>query len=195
MTGPQPEQEDDRRLTGATFERLITARNAEYFRYGQAHVVKCGVNAVRTKREWLVIPSYPDFEGVTSGGRQFVFDAKVCSQSSFALDKYRNETRGARARQLRHMLHRSRFAVPAFFLLHWNPRQLTTRRLPAATYAFPVSGQLEFWQQFAAGAVRSLSRQDCTELAVPVAWTCAGRSGTPRPDYLTAIQPWLIQPA
>lgn len=177
------------KMTGASFERVISERNEEYRKYGMAEVSKCGVHAIRSKDGWQVIPSFPDYEGVVKPGLQFVFDAKVCTQASFDLSKYREETRGPRARQIRHMFRRSRYGVPSFFLIHWNGRDLKSKSYPAQTFVLPVSGDIVLWERFMAAEQKSLTREDCEEFGIRVQWNSIGRGRKVRPDYLTAIRP------
>lgn len=177
-------------LKGKDLESLVVEQAAEYRKQKLAHVTRSGVQAVRMKDDWQVIQSLPDFEGVTVGGRQFLFDCKVCSQASFDLSKYRTETRGARARQLRHMFDRAEFGVPCFFLLHWNYRSGKTFAAPAQTFAFPVGLHVQFWQEFLSGRVRSISRGDCVQWGAKVAWVVPPRGRKARPDFLAAIKGW-----
>ncbi len=131
-------------LTGSELEKLVVERGLEYRKAKQAHISRCGVQAVRTKDEW-------HFEGVDWVGHQFIFDCKVCSQASFDLSKYRSDVKGARSRQLKHMLERAEFGVRCCFLLHWNERAGKTFKLLSETFAFPISGRMEFWQAFERG--------------------------------------------
>lgn len=176
------------RLTGGKFEALVKERCVQLQTLGLAHITRYGVQAVRSSDVWHVIPSLPDYEGVTRNGRQVIFDCKVCSQSSFALKEYRMETNGSRSRQLKHMLDRSRFAVRCFFLIHWNERQLTNRRFPAETFAFPIGNSHRFWDAFLAGEVKAIRRQDCETYGHRIPWTLATSSDRkPRPDVLAAV--------
>jgi penicillin-binding protein-related factor A (putative recombinase) len=175
-------------LTGARFEAIVKERCVQLHSRGLFHCGRYGVQAVRTGDAWQVMQSLPDFEGVTRDGRQAIFDAKVCSQSSFALDKYRMETKGSRSRQLKHMLDRSLFGVRCFFLIHWNERRLTTRTEPAVTYAFPVQQGHPFWESFLAGEIKSIRRSDCETYGHKIAWNHAtSRDSKQRPDVLAAV--------
>ena len=180
-------------LKGKELEVLVKERAVEYLAMQLADITSCGVQAVPIgtdpdgKLKWQVIKSLPDFEGVTSFAVQFVFDCKVCSQASFNLAKYREETRGERSRQLKHMLKRSRFQVPCFFLLHWNSRVLTTFCEPAETFLFPIDVNMEFWQSFDRGEKRSITREDCRTYGVECKWSIYGNGRKPRPDLLPAV--------
>jgi penicillin-binding protein-related factor A (putative recombinase) len=175
-------------LTGAKFEAIVKERCVQLKNLRLADIGRYGVQAVRTGDAWQVMQSLPDFEGVTREGRQAIFDAKVCSQSSFALDKYRPDTKGSRSRQLRHMLDRSEFGVRCFFLIHWNERQLTTRKEPAITYAFPVELWHPFWRSFLAGEIKSIKRTDCETFGHAIAWNHVSSTDRKlRPDILAAV--------
>jgi len=175
-------------MKGSAFEKLIVERNAEYKSQKLACIGRYGVQAARMKDDWIIMSSLPDFEGTLQGGRQIIFDAKVCSQASMPLDQYRWETRAARARQLRHMYERSAFGAVCFFLIHWPARQLKTKSEPAITFRFPVSVYSAFWLSFEAGEVRTLSRNDCENHGVVVSWNAFGRGTKPRPDFLESIE-------
>lgn len=176
------------RFTGAKFEALVKERCVQLQMLGLAHITRYGVQAVRSSDAWMVIQSLPDFEGVTRDGRQTIFDTKVCSQSSFSLDKYRMETKGSRARQLKHMLERSQFGVRCFFLIHWNERVLTTRTEPPMTYAFPVAMNHRFWDSFLAGEVKAIRRADCEAYGHRIEWNVATSNDRKRrPDALAAV--------
>lgn len=176
------------KLTGTALEKLVVQMAGYYKRDGSAHISRAGVQAVRNKDEWVVIPSLPDFEGVFAPrGNQIIFDCKVCSQASFDLSKYRSDTKGSRSRQLRHMLERSQFGSVCFFLIHWNPRSGKTFHQPAETFAFPVHAGMLFWQCFERGEVRSLTREDSKEYGWPVKWGTVSGGRTLRPLFLEAI--------
>lgn len=175
-------------LSGSRFEAIVKERCVQLFTRRLASIGRYGVQAVQTGDRWQILQSLPDFEGVTRDGRQAIFDAKICSQSSFALDKYRLETRGPRARQLKHMLERSEFSVRCFFLIHWNKREGSTFKHPAITYAFPVEMWHPFWRSFLAGEVKSIKRSDCETYAHAIAWNhISATDRTLRPDILSAV--------
>lgn len=173
-------------LKGKEFQDIVKQRGLEYSRFQLAHMVEYGVQCVRTDDKVLEISSLPDFDGVTAGGRQFVFDCKVCSQASFDLSPYRQDTRAPKARQLKHLRTRAAYNVPAFFLIHWNARSLATMSEPAETYVFPVC-QNEFWEQFDAAEVRSIKRRDCERFGVRVEWNIIGQARTYRPDFFVPV--------
>lgn len=174
-------------LKGKDLERLVVELSSEYKRRKLAHITRCGVQAVRMKEDWQVIQSLPDFEGLLRDGRQLIFDCKVCSQASFDLTKYRSETKGARARQLRHLLERSEFGAICFFLLHWNARSGKTFSEVPVTYIFPVTEGSDFWESFRSGEVRSINRKDCASLGHKVRWQSSERGRKERPDFVATI--------
>lgn len=174
-------------MTGKEFETIVKERSVEYKSASIAHISACGVQAARAKDEWMILQSLPDFEGVTSQGRQFIFDCKVSSQASFDLSKYRGETHGSKARQLKHMLERSKYGVPCFFFIHWNSREGKTFKEVAETFVFPVCYKVEFWQSFFAGETKSINRKDCEEFGERCAWSIYGQGRKPRPDVLPIV--------
>lgn len=175
-------------MTGKQFEAVIVERNREYEAAGIASIGRYGVQATRNKQEWVILSSLPDFEGSLSNGRHVIFDAKVCSQASFPLDKYRVETQGSRSRQLRHMYRRAKFGATCFFLIHWSQRTLKRCTIQAITYRFPVHLDHPFWLAFNAGETKSLNREDCENYGTEIHWNClSARGKKPRPDFLQGL--------
>lgn len=168
-------------MNGKDFEKLVQQQMDREEARGLATMSRYGTHAVLVEGKWTPIHSLPDFEGVLMGGRQFVFDAKVCS-SRASLDL--NDEK-LKKRQLKHLLTRARFGAIAFLLIHFPERALKTKTVPALTVAFPVSGLMSFWQRVDAGEIKSLGREDALELGFEVAWT-NGR-GNPKPDLLPVI--------
>lgn len=186
MTGLRPAEQ--RKLTGTEFEQIVDSRCKKYHENREAHVKRYGVQAVRNKEEWKIIQSKPDFEGVIFGGYQFVFDCKVVSGASFSLDKYRDDVKAARHRQLNHMFDRSQYGVKCFFLIHWNARKLATKAEPAITWAFPVHPRMPFWIDFLSGEARSITRRHCEKFGRHIPWTLYGeRDRIMQPDVLAAL--------
>ncbi len=139
---------------------------------------------------WRPHQSLPDFEGVLKPrAQQFVFDAKVCNQASFPLD---SESK-SQSRQLRHMLTRAEFGAVCFYLIHFPERVLSKSIDPEQTWAFPISASHPFWQAFDRGESKRITRADCEEYAVLVAWNCLPGGRTPRPDILSAIYELIAQ--
>jgi penicillin-binding protein-related factor A (putative recombinase) len=180
-------------LTGKEFEKLVVEQAAIYEEKGIACIGRYGVQANMAPKkipdggrqfETVMIQSLPDFEGIRMGGSHITFDAKVCSAASFAWAKYRSETRGARSRQLRHMLKRSRFGADCYFLIHWNERVLKAKTIPAATYAFPVDYRMEYWDKVESMEVKSLTQEDCQSLGRLVEWNKTDRGTKFRPLFL-----------
>ena len=176
------------KLGAKEFEALILERFAREERQGVLTGGRYGVSVVpipgkkRGQPEWTPISSLPDFEGVFLGGQQFVVEAKVTSGASFAIhdDKFK-------ARQLRHLLRRSRFGVVSALVIHFNQRVLKTRTDEAATWLFPVSDRLACWQEQEGGDWKTLTRDDCAVYGVPVEWNRSKRETKDRPDLHAAM--------
>ena len=177
------------KLDGKQLEAAIVAVNGIYRANGYASIGRYGVQAVGRPHDWTIMQSLPDFEGdimpgVSHGvGGHVIFDAKSCSQSSFGLSKYRDETKGSKRRQLNHMLDRSQYGATCFFLIHWNERMLKTKSDPPSTWKFPVAANW-FWNDFLDGGVRSITRDACEEYGTQVEWRTQPGGRTLRPDYL-----------
>jgi hypothetical protein len=140
---------------------------------------------------WLPVPSLPDFEGVRSSGRQFIIEAKVCSQPSFRIQNDK-----IKQKQLRHMLKRSRFNADCYVLIHFNARLGATFYEPAFTVAMPIldgaGGWAAGWAQFAECKEKDtefpgLTRQLAQELGIPVKWHIPPRANKLRPDLLGLV--------
>lgn len=174
-------------MKGSDFEKLCLDQMKWEERRGTATANRYGVQGTRIDGVWQPIHSLPDFEGVLSDGWQFMFDSKVCQQSSFSLSKFRPGTKEAKARQLTHMLNRADFNVGCFFLIYWPKRILKTRIDPEQTWAFPIHREHPFWIEFLNDETSSISRDDCEQYGVPVQWEIKPRCRTSRPDILPAI--------
>lgn len=189
------EQSPSTSLTGKEFEDLVVYRLTQIRELGFGSFCRPGVHAIPQQRfddgtvRARLIASLPDFQGVfDQPQREAVFDAKVCSKPSFDLDKYRSETKGARARQLRFMYERSQFGSLCFFLIHWNERKLKTKQDPAMTYAFPVIADHPFWRMFEIGEERNITRAQCEEYGVECTWSTIGREKTAKPDLAALLK-------
>lgn len=174
-------------LTGKDFQAICKDRGVEYRQIGIAMINECGVQGTFRDDKWMPIQSYPDFEGVSVSGHQFIFDCKVCSSASFALSSYRQDTRAAKYRQLKHMRDRAKFNVGCFFLIHWNARVMKTRSEPPETFVFPIEDN-GFWEEYDAARCLSITREDCDRWGVAVPWNILGRARTYRPDFWPAVQ-------
>jgi penicillin-binding protein-related factor A (putative recombinase) len=165
------------------FEDVCLVRMQAEEKRGNATMSRCGVQVSMVNGELVRIPSFPDFEGVLPGGRQFVFDCKCCNASKLQIDDYKFKDR-----QLRHMLKRAKFGAICFVLIHWTERQLVTRTDPTVTWAFPVDPAHPFWQAVDRGEIKSITREDCEEHGALVVWNTFPREHKPRPDVLAAIK-------
>lgn len=126
----------------------------------------------------MAIQSLPDFEGaIAPDGRQFIIEAKVCSQSAFAMEK-----KTIKPRQVKHMLDRAKRGVPCFLIIHFNERKLVRTHEPAETRAIRINPLDDRWQRFVdayAEAKRtkspvvpqgSISREIACRMSVKVNW-------------------------
>lgn len=174
--------------SGKNFEKILMERMNDEEDACLATMGRYGVQASHTANGLIAMRSLPDFEGVISGGHQFIFDAKVASGPSFDLGPYRDSTKGAKARQLRHMLLRSGFGVICGFVIHWNSRPHMKVPEDAKTYWVLIDGKMRFWQSFLRGEQKSISRSDCDDIGYRVSWTLRKGQRKPRPDLLSAIK-------
>ena len=170
------------KLSGKEFEDIVMERLRKLHKSHVAHITRYGTIASRMKGAdgkmvTMAKPSLPDFEGLYQG-RQMIFDAKVCSQLRFDLNKFSPYTKGPRRRQLTHMYDRSEYGAACFFLLHWN----ATSKGGAETWAVPVHRHHSFWSLFERGELYSIRRDSIRLLGVPVRWNKDKREKTLRPD-------------
>lgn len=153
------------------------------------HLSRYGVMTIMKDGKWLPVPSLPDLEGVFEGGRQFIIEAKVCSQASFPMEK-----KTIKPRQVAHMLSRSAAGVPCWVIVHFCERKLKTSSQPGETIALRVHPDDVRWQRFVdayADARRSgnpvegqgsISRDEAARIGVKVNWTCPKGSRKFLPD-------------
>lgn len=176
-------------LTGKAFEHLVKKALDEHGRRRAIHAGRYGVQVqgirdVGGKLEWRPVPSLPDFEGVVAGGRQFVFDAKVCSQASLSLHADHAPTK-----QLRHLLARGRMGAVSFLLVHWNARELKTKSEPPQTFVVPVAPHLELWRELETAQRRTLNRLDCQLRGHEITWGTIGLGRTALPRVVE----WILE--
>lgn len=146
-------------------------------RYGVTLSVQNGVT--------MGIQSKPDFEGVVATGRQFVFEAKVCSGASFAMHKDK-----LKPRQVSHMLTRSRFNVTCFLVIHWNARELVRSKIGAVTVAIPVSDADPRWQRFI--DAYALAKRQSKEQGKPVPVESQGSITLEESIRIGKVIPWVV---
>lgn len=173
--------------SGKAFEKIIIERMHDEEDNGNACMSRYGVQASYTDSGLIAMQSLPDFEGITKAGRQFIFDAKVASGPSFDLGPYRDSTKGAKARQLRHMILRANFNCICSFLIHWNSRPDLRIPDPAMTYWIHIDGRTRFWQSVLRGETKSIKRKDCEDIGFLVKWTLKKGQRKLRPDVLSTI--------
>jgi len=159
-------------------------------RAGTATAGRYGVMASLLDGKWQPRASLPDIEGILAGGRQFIFDCKVCSQSSQRIDQ--DAWGSMRGRQISHMLDRSDLGAICFLLVHFNPRELKTRTDPEETFAVQVHRKVDLWSEFGTQQRKSISREWCRiylPVSCRVAWELpSSRAKIPRPILLPAIR-------
>jgi len=141
----------------------------------------------------MQVPSLPDFEGVTQGGKQFIMEAKVCTQPSFRVRKAQ-----IKHKQVRHMLTRSEFGVPCWVVIHFNERVGTAFYDPPFTVAIPVkrevAGGWPVWEQFATVKKKDLNkeftpitRELALKLGTRIHWATPNRCRNAYPDLESLI--------
>jgi penicillin-binding protein-related factor A (putative recombinase) len=180
-------------MTGREFEALITFRaqrleDQKILMLGRYGVTARMINNPETgKGEWVVIPSLPDFEGCVFGtGRQIIIEAKVCSQSSYAIAA--NDQK--HPKQIEHMLNRAEFGALCFLMIHYNARELKTKSEPAETFAVPVLDN-HFWREYQNGERRTLNRSEAEMHGIRIPWDTHSQRATkltPNLSYLLPIQ-------
>lgn len=177
-------------LTGKAFEQLVKRALDEHVKHRRIHAGRYGVQVQAStdqangNLEWRPVPSLPDFEGVVFGGRQFVFDAKVCSQASLPLNSDHAPTK-----QLRHLLARGRMGAVSFLLVHWNARELKTKSEPPQTFVVPVAPHLELWRELETAQRRTLNRLDCQLRGHEITWGTIGLGRTALP----LVVEWILE--
>ena len=179
------------KLSGKEFEEALILEAGRLETQKLMTMGRYGTMVVMVDGKWLPVPSYPDFEGVLPGGRQFIIEAKVCSQPSFRIqsDKLKHK-------QVRHLLERAEFGVICLLLLHFTGRVGKTFEDKPMTLAIPVTparlGGWEVWEQYAACKDKKkefpcLSRELAQSIGKPVRWHTPPRCATVRPDLLPVI--------
>lgn len=141
--------------------------------------------------DWVAKQSMPDFEGVFgTHGRQFIAEAKVCAGSSVPIHVERKQKGdGIKVSQKEHLLHRAEFRAVSMVWIHWPERVLKTRTDPMATFAFPVIATHPFWVAHAAGDKLRITRDDCHDWGVEIAWNKPSeRAQDESPDLMPAIE-------
>lgn len=183
-------------LKGIEFERLLSDSAARNERNGILTMDHYGVTMSVQNGVAMGIQSKPDFEGVMIGGRQFIFEAKVCSGSSFPMTKDK-----IKPRQVSHLLTRSKFAVPCFLVIHWNARELKRSKVEAVTVAIPVNEADPRWQRFIDAHAKarrdktpvdpqgSISREESLAMGYVIPWIVPKGCRKAMPDLLSFLRP------
>lgn len=174
-------------LKGKTLEQLILTDGSWSYQRKLYHLnrygVQCSLVGPKGNQTTIAIPSLPDFEGTfPSQGRQFCFDAKVTSSSSWKMS-----SKSFTDRQLPHLLNRADMGGITGILLHFNPRKLKKKSVPPATFLVPVHRHHPIWGEFYSHQMRYLSRVYCEEYGVPVRWWKPSGCRKIRPHILEAV--------
>jgi len=183
-------------LKAKEFEELIMDAADREQRAGRMTMGRYGTQASVFNGKTIMLQSLPDFEGVLATGRQFIIEAKTCSQASFPLTPS-----SIKPRQVSHMLERARFGVPCFVLIHFNMRVVRPHPQPGVTVALRVDDSNPRWQAFideAAAAKRekrnmrdqgSISRDLAQDIGQRVRWHIPKGCRKALPDLMSMILP------
>lgn len=179
---------------GRDFEETVLKRLSDEEKNGNGCYDRAGVKAAIRKRNTdgtvvaQVMKSRPDIDGVTPGGRQVVFDCKVCSGASFNMSEYREDI-GSRQKssQLKFMRRRSKCKAICGFLIHWNSRELKTKEEPAETFFLPVDYRMRLWRQFVDCELTTITRDHCATYGFRIPWTKGKRESNFRPDVVSCL--------
>lgn len=184
-------------LKGKEFEQLIMDAGTRERKAGSLTLGRYGVKGMVVQGKTLLVPSLPDFEGVLAGGRQFIFEAKVCSSHSIPLDK-----KFVKPLQISHMLERSAMGAQCFLLIHFCARKLQNANQPAFTVALPVTADSSpVWQRFVdiyaearrlkcdPTARESISRDLAYDMGTIVPWVAPKGCKKALPDLLGLLWP------
>ena len=127
----------------------------------------------------VTVKSLPDFSGLIDN-ELFNYDAKACSQASFALNKYHADKSNALQRQMDFMLRTAKCGATSFFLIHFNKRELALKTIEAQTWAFPVHPEHPFWLRFFANDEKSINLRHCDDYGFRAEWHIPKRCSRPR---------------
>ncbi len=177
-------------LTGKEFEALILFRATKLEELGMMTMTRYGVQAVMMNNretgrpEWQIIKSLPDFDGCLPGGRQWIIEAKVCSQASYPL----YHTGKDRPKQMAHMIRRAKFGALCHLFIHFNARELKTKSDEAATYAIQIHPDNHFTRMYENAELRTLSRAEAEMHGTLVPWDLySTRASKLTPNLATLI--------
>ena len=173
-------------MKGKEWEKICKDELRRLAKLGQLCWGSYGVKAYMDPetKQWRPKRSLPDIEGILPGGRQWMFDCKVVSQSSWI---YESSDRKSQLAQKEHMMDRSKFGGIGFFLVHFPERVLDSKSWDQSTWAVPVNEHNGLWLGSHPNTSR-LHRDQMHLFAHPVEWGKFGRSRTLRPDIMQAIK-------
>lgn len=178
------------KLSGKEFEELILYRGRQMNDAGAWHLVRYGVQVSQMKDpdtgafRLQPIASLPDFEAcIAPRGRQIVFEAKVCTQPSYAI-KAENDRK---ERQLRHLLQRAKCGALCFLVIHFNERVMKTKHDEPFTAAIRIEPDSEFLMDVLAGGTKMLTRTDAMLNGVLIPWNTFGQRGRKQTPDLSVL--------
>lgn len=189
-----------KKLNGKEFEKALIEAAARCEKQSLIVMDRYGVEVSNFGGKLTAIPSKPDFEGTRADGRHFIIEAKANSQSSFQL-----YPTVIKARQVKHMLKRSRFGSKCFLIIHFNQRILKNAVQPAFTVAIPVNDDDPRWQRYveACEAAKrekrkvepqgSINRDEAQDMGRLVIWKIPERCRTATPDLMPILYPEFFQ--
>ena len=171
---------------GKEFEEALLQEARRLEGKGVLTMSRYGTMVTLIKGEWVPVPSLPDFEGVSAGGRQFIIEVKVCSHSAFRMVKHK-----IKHRQVAHLLKRASFGARAMLAIHFNERLGQTFHDPSLTVAVDVKpAALGGWPVFEAYAqakdksaeMDSITRELALSIGRRIPWSTPPGCRTLRPD-------------
>lgn len=177
-------------ISGKEFEALILFRAQRLEEQGILTLGRYGTQVVMMNDEqniprWQPIPSLPDFDGCLMGGRQWIIEAKVCSQASYPI----YHTGKDRPKQMTHMIRRAKFGALCHLFIHFNARELKTKSDEAATYAIEIHPDNHFTRMYENAELRTLSRPEAEMHGALVPWDLySARASKLTPNISTLIK-------
>lgn len=186
------------KLSGKEFESLLDEAAAREEKAGRLTMNPYGVSGAFMNGNWRPIQSLPDREGVLAfpPGRQFIIEAKCISKVSIQMTKQE-----VKPRQIAHLLHRSKFGVLSFLIIHWNVRTLVNSTDPAFTIAIPITDEDPRWQSYVDAAALakknkttlsgqgSITREESKRIGIMIPWRIAKGCRKPLPFLLKILDP------
>jgi penicillin-binding protein-related factor A (putative recombinase) len=156
-----------KKLGGKDFEDLLL--EASVRAKDQLTMSRYGTEVRWINGEQKAVKSLPDFEGVFDTGRQFIWEAKACSDASYSFgDSFHD-------RQYKHMKKRAPYGVICELVIHFNERVLAKSTVPAVTIAVRVDPTMLLWRDFEAKRVKSINPEVAMANGRILPWTVPPR--------------------